>query len=304
MGKSSLINFILGDDVCKARGPGAEEATLERVTTEVTGSQVKMNGVLVTIYDSPGLQDGTPDEPRYLDDMFKKCRDVDLIFYCLDMNVTRWTPPEIKSIQLLTEKFGGTFWDKAIIVLTKGNVVRSPDPKIPTKEFFGKVKEGLGKVVREEVKKQVSRLKVKQRPKNVSAIPVVPSGSAGKQVLPDGKHFIGHIWMSCLERIRLDKVEIFMQATCADNRLVYHRDIDWEDVKEKSGKKWLGFIPTKEDIRNAWRAIFRRKVKKFYEPVPKANDEPKYLLYMDKADYELLKKIPTGRVATLTRLFA
>ena len=58
MGKSSLINFILGDDVCEVKGPG-DGQTLERVTTEVKGSQVKMNGVVVKIYDSPGLQDGT-----------------------------------------------------------------------------------------------------------------------------------------------------------------------------------------------------------------------------------------------------
>ena len=311
MGKSSLINFILGDDVCKVRGPGEDEQTLERVTTEVTGAQVRMNGVRVTIYDSPGLQDGTPDEPRYLAEMYKKCRDVDLVFYCLDMNVTRWTPPEIKSIQLLTKKFGGTFWDKAIVVLTKGNMVQSPHGKTHTKEFFKSMKEGLGKAVRDEVKKQANHLEVKQRPKTVGAIPVVPAGSAGKQVLPNGKHFIGHIWISCLERIGLDKVEAFMQATCSDIRLVSYKNC--EDLKEKSGKPWLGFIPTKEYIRNAWRAVFRRKVKLFEEPRPihvpevttRADDEPRYLLYMDKDDCERLKKrIPKGKVATLTKLFS
>ena len=116
VGKSSLVNYILGHDVCEARGPG--DGTLERVTTEVKGSQVIMNRVMVIMYDSPGLQDGTPDEPKYLAEMRKKCGEVDLVFYCLDMNTTRWTPPEKKSIRLLTETFGGTFWEKVIFVLT------------------------------------------------------------------------------------------------------------------------------------------------------------------------------------------
>ena len=318
MGKSSLINFILGDDVCEVKGPG-DGQTLERVTTEVKGSQVKMNGVVVKIYDSPGLQDGTPDEPRYLAEMYEKCRDADLVFYCLEMTMTRWTPPEIKSIQLLTDTFGGTFWDKAIFVLTKGNMVESPHGDAYTREYFNNAKKVLGKQVRAEVTKQVSRPEVKQRPKNVDAIPAVPAGSKRKQVLPDGKHFIGHIWLSCLERIRLEKVDCFMDATCSDFRIVSHKDI-----KPKSGR-WLGFIPSKEDIRNAWRAVFKRAnkptskrpairlaAKQIGEPGPipevatRDGDEPKYLLYMDKDDCERLKniKIPKGKVATLKRMFS
>jgi len=182
VGKSSLVNFILGYDVCEARGPG--DGTLERVTTNVNGSQVIMNRVMVIMYDSPGLQDGTSDEPKYLAEMRTKCEDVDLVFYCLDMNTTRWTPPEKKSIQLLTETFGGAFWDKVIFVLTKGNMVRSPKGKAHTNEHFKQVKEGLSKMVRDEVKEQVQHLDVKQRPTNISNIPAIPAGSKGKQILP------------------------------------------------------------------------------------------------------------------------
>lgn len=317
VGKSSLVNFILGYDVCEARGPG--DGTLERVTTNVNGSQVIMNRVMVIMYDSPGLQDGTSDEPKYLAEMRTKCEDVDLVFYCLDMNTTRWTPPEKKSIQLLTETFGGAFWDKVIFVLTKGNMVRSPKGKAHTNEHFKQVKEGLSKMVRDEVKEQVQHLDVKQRPTNISNIPAIPAGSKGKQILPDGKHFIGRIWVSCIERIQLEKVDIFMQATCSDIRLVTHKDV--KDVTEKSGKRWLGFIPTKEDIANAWKAVFRRankpttkqpliKAKEMEKPGPipelttRDSDEPSYLIYLDKDDCEHLKKIPKGRVAALARMFS
>jgi len=110
-----------------------------------------------------------------------------------------------------------------------------------------------------------------------------------------------------------------MQATCSDIRLVTHKDI--KDVTEKSGKRWLGFIPTKEDIANAWKAVFRRankpttkqpliKAKEMEKPGPipelttRDSDEPSYLIYLDKDDCEHLKKIPKGRVAALARMFS
>ena len=113
VGKSSLINSLTEGDT-----------TLSGRTVNET--VINLSGVLVKVWDSPGLQDGTDHEEEYLDEMYQKCKDVDLVLYCMDITVTRWTPPEVKATKLLTEKFGVNFWKKAILVLTKANMVRVP----------------------------------------------------------------------------------------------------------------------------------------------------------------------------------
>ena len=296
VGKSSLINFILGKDVCKVGGPGEQFARgLKPQTLGVVKTSLHMNGVLVTVYDSPGLQDGTDNEQKYLTEMYKKCRDVDLVFYCLEMITPRWTPPEKASIRLLTEKFGGTFWDKAVFVLTKGNLVQSPEDDDDdseyselTKKYFQTAKETFEKMVRAEVKKQTIDAKVQDPPKYSDSLPVVPAGSAAEQILPDGKHFIGNLWITSLERIDPNRAEIFMQATNTEERIVSCDDVE---ESEKKPKGLFGFIPTMEDVRKAWRVMFGRR-KKLTNTQPqeiKRNEEPEYPIYLDKNDSERLR---------------
>ena len=318
MGKSSFINSILGKNVCKVGGPGEFQFTdgLKPQTLEVVKTSVQLNGVLVTVYDSPGLQDGTDNEQKYLAEMYKKCRNVDLVLYCLEMITARWTPPEKESIRLLTERFGGTFWDKALFVLTKGNLVQLPetydddsevDEKELTKTYFQNIRETFEKMVRVEVKKQAINAKIKDPPKYCDSLPVVPAGSAAKQILPDGKHFIGNLWITCLERIDPMRAEIFMQATNTEERVVSFDDVE---ESEKKPKGLFGFIPTMEDVRKAWRVMFRRR-KNLQDTQPEQprkdkkggkndttrtahtvkNEEPEYPIYLDKNDTKRLRDV-------------
>ena len=256
VGKSSLINFILGEDVCEVGDPGqvdeddADEA-FDPKTTKVSKHEMAINGTSVTIYDSPGLQDGTADEPKYLADMLENCRDVDLVFYCHEMIAARWTPPEVKSIRLLTETFGNTFWDKALLVLTKANLVE-PRKEVTSgeeKEYFRRLKVNKEKKFRTEVAKQVNR--TQEHPNRIDSIPAVPAGSEAEQFLLDGKHFIGNLWVTCLERLPKNQVELFMQATGSASRIV-----SCDDIK---GGGTPGSIPTREDLMKAWKIMFGRR---------------------------------------------
>ena len=256
VGKSSLINYLLGEDVCEVGDPGevdeddADEA-FDRKTVKVSKQEMIINGVSVTIFDSPGLQDGTADEPKYLADMLENCRDVDLVFYCHEMIATRWTPPEVYSVRLLTETFGNTFWDKAILVLTKANLVRPVKEvtKEEKKEYFRKMKVYKETKFRTEVAKQVNC--TQEHPNGIDNIPAVPAGSEAVQFLLDGKHFIGNLWVTCLERLPSNQVELFMQATGSTSRIVSS-----DDVK---GSVLPGFIPTREELVKAWEVMFRRR---------------------------------------------
>ena len=170
-----------------------------------------MNGVLVTIFDSPGLQDGTADEVKYLTDMQAKCSNVDLVFYCFDMAQSRWSPAEYESIRLLTERFGASFWMKAIVVLTKGNAIQ-PTHKATEKEkedYFKNWTKNLQDRFRKELKKHIGQSYGSIH--CASTIPVVPTGSEAVQVLPNGKHFIGNLWVTCQSEFLAKLLAHFLQ---------------------------------------------------------------------------------------------
>ena len=146
VGKSSLVNALLGYEVCPTGGPGDTERSVddfeglckafdrgrcnskafEPETKEMTKIEVNINGTIVTIWDSPGLLDGSVNVEQYLQKMYDCCHDVDLVFYCVEMTDVRWTPADKKAITQLTEKFGNTFWEKCVLVLTKANMIHVP----------------------------------------------------------------------------------------------------------------------------------------------------------------------------------
>ena len=228
VGKSSLINFILGQDVCPVGDPGAyiADEALDHKTNKVTAYPVMMNGVLVTIFDSPGLQDGTADEVKYLADMQAKCSDVDLVFYCFDMAQSRWSTAEYESIRLLTERFGASFWMKAIVVLTKGNTIQ-PTHKVTEKEredHFMTWTMNMQNRFRTELGKHLGQCH--ESIHCASTIPVVPTGSEAVQFLPNGKHFIGNLWVTCTERVSSKALGVFSTATNLDERLILQRDVE------------------------------------------------------------------------------
>ena len=127
IGKSSLVNSLIGYEVTEVGNPGQEinDDAFLAMTREVKAVSIKVNGLIVQIWDSPGLQDGMDNED-YLQDMYEKCKDVELVLYCIDMTISRWTASEITATRLLTTKFGDDFWHKCVVVLTKANHIWFP----------------------------------------------------------------------------------------------------------------------------------------------------------------------------------
>ncbi len=78
-GKSALVNSIVGAEVAP-EGHG-----LDPETKAVTPFEVEINGVEITVWDSPGLQDGTSNKKNYLEDMKWRCNKYDLVLYCTSM---------------------------------------------------------------------------------------------------------------------------------------------------------------------------------------------------------------------------
>lgn len=122
-GKSALINGVIGKEV------GEEGTGLDRMTVNVEPKRESLEGVEVTFWDTPGLQDGTDEEERYLEDMKKYCSDCHLYIYCVSMLQRRLDASEQRAIKKLTDTFGTDFWRKVLFVLTFANSERGLCPK-------------------------------------------------------------------------------------------------------------------------------------------------------------------------------
>lgn len=84
-GKSTLANGILGVKIQRDRKAQEGASILGGCTTEVAEYCAKKEKINITLWDSPGLQDGTEDQKSYLKQMKEKCSNRDLTIYCVRM---------------------------------------------------------------------------------------------------------------------------------------------------------------------------------------------------------------------------
>ena len=231
-GKSALINSVVGRQVCESGGPGNEGRTdsdaLDAVTKSVNAVHSNSNGIIITVWDSPGLQDGTSMEKDYLQDMYDKCKNVDLVYYCIDMTTSRWTHRDKNAIGLMAEKFDATFWSKCILVLTKANSVRAKGED--KKAYFEKLYNNF-------MKQFQNQLQAHNVSKDVSTeIPATCAGiidgedegpgsqshnerylyyTSNREDYSDGKrkHFLSELWLISFQRLPNESRLKYMCAT-------------------------------------------------------------------------------------------
>ena len=227
-GKSTLLNTLLGQTVFKTGGPATR--TVDPVTTEVKSVRTNIQDVLLEIFDSPGLQDHTDNDRKYLDDMNKKCKDFCLILYCIDMTTSRWEDKDSKTIELLTKTFGQEMWKKAILVLTKANLVKPTTAGVDEHTYYKTAFE----TCEDQFKKQLTQLNIS---KEVSAnIPIVAAGSERdryilfvsksfeKENTKKSQEFLPILWVKCIEQLSGSDRHNFLQVSSFLNRLEVDRE--------------------------------------------------------------------------------
>ena len=246
VGKSSLINFLLGTDLCEVGDPGLSEdvSSVEGCTTTIRSVTRYLNGLEIIISDSPGLQDGhLLNEEKYLEAMYNECKDVHIILYCMEMIKVRFEPSEVTAIRLLTRKFGSKFWKRCVLVFTKANAVQ-----IPSKEkqnplrYHETLYKNFSSRFRSELKKNnvedsicsnlrvvaTGRYDANDDPERL--IPLASLECKGKPPpeQPATVDFITELWLTCLETLPSDLRVQYLQATALGNIL--------ENGKEPTGK--------------------------------------------------------------------
>ncbi len=203
-GKSTLVNGILGvtlpEDIRAEEGGSISKAC----TSDVTSYSTMKQNIKLTIWDSPGLQDGTDDE-RYLEQIKKKCMKRDLTMYCIKVDDTRFligdNNPDVVAMKKLTKAFGPEFWANTVIVLTFSNYLadnvhikrlRPEEKRIAVakklQEWVCQIKTVL--IDNGELDKEI-----------VEKIVFIPGGYYCERDLPTQKDWLSNLWFRCFDRI-------------------------------------------------------------------------------------------------------
>ena len=229
MGKSTLVNSLIGAQVAK-------EKRLDPATAKVTSYEKEINGVKVTVWDSPGLQDGTSNEAQYLEDMEKNCKGMHLCVYCVSLLETRFVEgcDDIVAMQKLTRVFGKGLWKNAIFVLTYANLIEDTDSVFLDAEDGQKPELFQSKV--KLWKESISEALIKDVGVDeavANRIDVVPAGHSSNPALLDRDHWLSPVWFTALYAMK-------PAAQPAMMKINYHRIVDSPDeVREEDVEKFI-----------------------------------------------------------------
>ena len=207
-GKSTLINGIVGKQVTK------EGRRLTPETSEVQHHILQVDEVTVQIFDSPGLQDKTKNEEKYIAEIRDKCSNVDLFLYCIKMSEVRFFTgcDDAVAMKRLFKALGTRLWANGIIVLTFANdligIAREQEIDVAPyfQDRFKKITRKIRDFLRDEVKIQ------SEIANNVT---IVCAGHIRKPLLPSISdedlasstardiHWLSYIWLRALHRTKL-----------------------------------------------------------------------------------------------------
>lgn len=197
-GKSTLVNGLIGQKIAEEGG-----FSTSGTTVKVIPYKIFISGVEVTLIDSPGLQDGTENEDKYLKEM--KCCDVDLVIFAIRITDSKFVHrnPDAIAMTKMTESFGVTVWKKALVVLTHANAVEAMNPQMnamdPSQKtiFFKKLVCDFQHAIHNTLMEDA------RVPREIAeVVKVVPTGHESIQQLVDGTLWFSNFWLECLTSIQ------------------------------------------------------------------------------------------------------
>ena len=228
-GKSALVNAFLGKKHGERGAAEEGEDIDEGCTKHVQGrASTRDDQSGITIWDTPGLMDGSAKEKEYLEEIqcfWKQKNSNDLVIYCVRANtrmVDEKDNKDVKAMIMLKKKFGQDFWKNAVIALTFANNIELvmpswrdiDDPKEKKAKFNAKIEQYEEQIHDNMIKH------VRVKKEIVKRIPVVP---AGHQCTPSGllgDDWFSNLFMKCLETVPT----CGGQASASSNEIILQED--------------------------------------------------------------------------------
>ena len=214
-GKSTLINNLAGKYVVKADGG------MESVTKEIVANTITMEGVPVTLYDTPGLCHTCMND----DVIYQMVKDVldsgriHLVICCVKMNYIM-SHQLMRVFQDYTKL--GLNWEKSIIALTCADSLPCPMKKrrFGVDRYFN---ECLAKMHAHIIGMLVERVGV--IPEVAKRIKCIPTTLDREDRLPNGKDWFDPFWLNVLEILSPDVAMRFLQertnkVECSSSEMV------------------------------------------------------------------------------------
>ena len=208
-GKSTLLNGLLG--VSEVDGGFQIGHGLSRGTAAVTTRSYQKNGITIVVHDTPGLQDRSGEEERYLQEIKEKSEDgIDLMLYCISMKEQRSDLHDYENtaIDKLTSILGQKIWVNTIFVLTFGNSYEQnlvDADKDVEREFETRIQ-----LWKQKIQEALRRNGVEQSA--VASIIVQPAGFYKKRSLPGREYWLSELWAHVLAAVSENSQWIFVQA--------------------------------------------------------------------------------------------
>ena len=212
-GKSALINSLMSALVPQEGQAMAKEGGgIKGCTSQIMEYRAKYDNIDLTIWESPGLQDGTEKQEQYLQQLKEKCFKQDLTIYCTRMSDIRFSCGDDNSDMLamtkLTELLGAKIWKNAIIALTYANLLESLN--IDWEDLPEKEKAEAFEVKVEEWEEQIKEVMIQDLhiPEEiVDSVRVVPAGHYKKPNLPGHSSWLSNFLLECFKVISSPKNE-------------------------------------------------------------------------------------------------
>ena len=165
---------------------------------QVNDYKFSLNDIKVTLFDTPGLADGTGKEEEYLRKIREKVTGpFDVFIYCTEMDTTRFRTDDIKTLETLTKTFGPRLWEHALVALTFANNVHAPKKAGVTEiEYFDGRIQMLKKAITDVI------LKANVPEKVVTNVPFVPTGSLYELSLPGITDWREVFWVETFKSLK------------------------------------------------------------------------------------------------------
>ena len=230
-GKSSLLNSVLGIPVFKVG------ESLSRGTLTVQMESGERNGIVITVWDTPGLERNDKVDNEYLRQIMDKSINFDLFLYCVKANDDKATEllGENSALFKFTKAFGSDLWKNAVIALTFSNYVESElkglkrrkNSSIDIEKAFEEKMEDWKTHIREALNNAGVPSKI------VQEIPIQPTGNSekGSSVhLPGHEYWLSELFNQIFFRSKA-KAKVALAIVNSDR----YTDKDLGDKAEKEG---------------------------------------------------------------------